>query len=381
MKILYVIDSLAKKGGTERIVTEKMNYLAHHYGYDVTVVTCFQNPDITPNTYELSPKVRQIGLGIPFFSHYDKGYPHRLYLKWKFRRRLVRELTAAVRAADPDILIGLAYFRADVVCGIRCRAKKIIESHDARQFTLQMQGLSRHWFSELYMKVFRPWYFREIEQKADVVVTLTNGEAHEWVGARRVLVIPDFSAMPVSALSTGEQKRMLAVGRLEWQKGFDRLIDAWAIVSLQHLDWRLDIIGSGSLENQLRRRITDAGLTNVSITPFTHQISQEYAHSSILVVSSHFEGLSLVLIEAMRHGVPCVAFDCPYGPSDVIVEGQCGLLARNDDIGDLAAKMGHLMSDDAMRRRMSVAAVERAKIFNLDETMQKWKNLFEELTK
>lgn len=379
MKVLYVIDSLASKGGAERILTEKMNYLVSRFGYEVTVVTCHQNVDTLPNTYDLLPQVRQVNLCIPFYVQYKVGYPRRFFVKLKIRRQLVHDLTACVLQEDPDILIGVSYFDADIVCGIPCRAKKIIESHDARPFTLQRQGLSRYWFSDLYMKWFRRRYFSQIEQRADVVVTLTQGDALEWNKAKRVTVIPNFSIMPVTAFSTGEEKRVLAIGRLEWQKGFDLLIDAWTIISPQHLDWRLDIIGTGMLEEDLKRRISDAGLTNVQIHPFTSQISKEYARSSLFVLSSRFEGFSLVLLEAMRHGVPCVSFDCPYGPSDVLVDGISGLLANNDDSSDLAAKMGQLMGDNTLRKRMATAAIERAKTFNVDEIMQKWKILFKSL--
>lgn len=379
MKVLYVIDSLASKGGAERILTEKMNYLVSRFGYEVTVVTCHQNVDTLPNTYDLLPQVRQVNLCIPFYVQYKVGYPRRFFVKLKIRRQLVHNLTACVLQEDPDILIGVSYFDADIVCGIPCRAKKIIESHDARPFTLQRQGLSRYWFSDLYMKWFRQRYFSQIEQRADVVVTLTQGDALEWNKAKRVTVIPNFSIMPVTAFSTGEEKRVLAIGRLEWQKGFDLLIDAWTIISPQHLDWRLDIIGTGMLEEDLKRRISDAGLTNVQIHPFTSQISKEYARSSLFVLSSRFEGFSLVLLEAMRHGVPCVSFDCPYGPSDVLVDGISGLLANNDDSSDLAAKMGQLMGDNTLRKRMATAAIERAKTFNVDEIMQKWKILFKSL--
>lgn len=379
MKVLYVIDSLASKGGAERILTEKMNYLVSRFGYEVTVVTCHQNVDTLPNTYDLLPQVRQVNLCIPFYVQYKVGYPRRFFVKLKIRRQLVHDLTACVLQEDPDILIGVSYFDADIVCGIPCRAKKIIESHDARPFTLQRQGLSRYWFSDLYMKWFRRRYFSQIEQRADVVVTLTQGDALEWNKAKRVTVIPNFSIMPVTAFSTGEEKRVLAIGRLEWQKGFDLLIDAWTIISPQHLDWRLDIIGTGMLEEDLKRRISDAGLTNVQIYPFTSQISKEYARSSLFVLSSRFEGFSLVLLEAMRHGVPCVSFDCPYGPSDVLVDGISGLLANNDDSSDLAAKMGQLMGDNTLRKRMATAAIERAKTFNVDEIMQKWKILFKSL--
>ena len=380
MKILYVIDSLASKGGAERIVTEKMNSLASHYGHEVTVVTCYQDTPAAANTYPLSPLVRQVDLGIPFYSQYKVGYPRRLFVKWGLRRRLVRKLTAAVALADPDVLVGLSYFCADVVCAIPCRAKKVVESHDARRFTLLRQGLGRSPVSESYMRWFRRHYFRQVERRADAVVTLTTGDAHEWRRARRVAVIPNFSILPVTALSTGRERRVLAVGRLEWQKGFDRLLDAWAIVARSHPGWRLDIIGSGTLEGQLRRQIREAGLTqSTAIMPFTEQISREYASSSLFVLSSRFEGFSLVLLEAMRHGVPCVAFDCPYGPSDVLADGQCGLLAREGDTQQLAERIGTLIDDDSLRQRFAKAAIERAKCFDHDSIMQQWHNLFSTL--
>lgn len=380
MKILYVIDSLASRGGAERIVTEKMNYLATVFGYEVTVVTCFQDLGTAPNAYWLSPQVKQICLAIPFYSQYQVGYPRRLIVKWRLRSRLVRELTKAVQDANPEILVGLSYFSADVVCAIPCHAAKVIESHDARPFTLRRQGLSRSWLSEAYMECFRQHYFRKIERVADVVVTLTQGDAGEWAGARRVEIIPNFSIIPVGSLSSGKKKRVLAVGRLEWQKGFDILIDAWALIAERHADWQLDIIGTGTLERKLRERIASMGLAHVNILPFTSHISREYANSSLFVLSSRFEGFSLVLLEAMRHGVPCVSFDCPYGPSEVLADGECGLLAHNGDTKDLAAKLCRLMDDEPLRQQFAAAAIERSKIFDVDEIMGKWQKLFLSLT-
>jgi glycosyltransferase involved in cell wall biosynthesis len=381
MKILYVIDSLASKGGAERILTEKMNYLASHFDHEVTVVTCYQNIIYTPNAYELSPLVRQVCLGIPFYSQYDVGYPLRLVKKWQLHRQLVRELTIAVLQADPDILVGLSYFAADVVCGIDCPAKKIIESHDARPFTLQRQGLSRYWFSELYMKWYRRQYFRKIEQEADVVVTLTQGDALEWKLAKRVIVIPNFSIMPLAAMSTGEEKRVLAVGRLEWQKGFDRLIEAWAMIEGSYPDWRLDIFGSGTLESELKELIRQHGLQHIQINAFTPNIAEKYLESSIFVMTSRFEGFSLVLLEALQAGLPCVTFDCPFGPSDVVSDGVNGYLVPDGDVRLFAEKLSTLMNTPSTIKRFSKESAECVKVFNVDVVMEQWKKLFLELSK
>ena len=113
MKIVYVIDSLASRGGAERILSEKMNYLALHDGYEVYVITCYQNPSREPNAYPLSEKVHQIDLNIPYYSQYHYRYPVRLWKKWQIYRSFISQLTATVQSIDPDILTGLGYFQAD----------------------------------------------------------------------------------------------------------------------------------------------------------------------------------------------------------------------------------------------------------------------------
>ena len=122
MKIVYVIDSLASKGGAERIVSDKLNYMAEHYSYDVYVITCYQNQQKDPNTYYLSEKVSQINLNISYYRQYRYRYPHRLWVKWTIYRRLIKLLRDTVRQIDPDVLVALGYFMADVVTDIPCGA-------------------------------------------------------------------------------------------------------------------------------------------------------------------------------------------------------------------------------------------------------------------
>jgi glycosyltransferase involved in cell wall biosynthesis len=379
MKIVYVIDSLSSKGGAERILSDKMNYMAATYGYEVHVITCYQDPATMPNAYYLSGQVHQSDLCIPYYSQYRYRYPKRLFVKTSIYRRLVRELTAEVQRIDPDVLVGLGYFQADVVCGIPCRAAKVVESHEARIFTMSDKGLSRSWLSRAYMRFYKRRYFRAVERKADVVVTLTTGDAKEWARARRVEVIPNFTVMPVGHHSDGLAQRVIAVGRLEWQKGFDRLIEAWSIVSPGHPGWQLDIFGSGTLEEPLKAQIARCGLQSVSLHPFTPHIAQEYSRSGFFALSSRFEGFGLVLLEAMQAGLPCVTFDCPFGPSDVVVDGSCGFVVPDGDVAQFAEKIARLMDDASLRQSFSEAAIGRAKDFNVDTVMSQWRKLFEQL--
>ena len=378
MKIVYIIDSLALKGGAERIITEKMNYLATIYNYDVSVITYYQFHE--PNTYPLSCKVKQINLSIPFYQQYRYSYPKRLWLKWGFYRQLQIELQQTVNSINPDILIGVGYTLADVVCSIKCQAAKIIESHEARIYTkFPLLHKNTSLFSTIYAILNRKIYLNIVEKRADAVVTLTKGDALEWKNAKRVEIIPNFSIMPISNLSNGESKRVIAIGRLEWQKGYDKLIDIWKLVSPTHSDWQLDIYGEGSLEADLKKRINEAGLINVTIHPFTHNISQEYAKSSIQVLTSRFEGFSLVLLEAMRHGLPCVTFDCPFGPKELIDDNKCGYVIENDNINQFAERLNYLIDNQQVRKRFAKEALMKSRKYNVDNIMNLWKELFNSL--
>ena len=177
-----------------------------------------------------------------------------------------------------------------------------------------------------------------------------------------------------------ESKRVIAVGRLEWQKGYDNLIKIWEIVSEIHPDWKLAIFGEGTLKSSLKTTIKSAGLTNINIYPFTSNISKEYSNSSIFALSSRFEGFSLVLLEAMQHGLPCIAFDCPFGPSDVIENNKCGYVIDNNNINLFAEKLCNLIESVELRSNFSDAARKRAKLYNIDVIMERWKRLFKSLS-
>lgn len=376
MTIVYVTETLSPRGGTERIITEKANYLAERYKYKVYIISCTQRQD-QPNTFPLSPSVEQIKLGIPYYSQYRYKYPKRLFIKLSLNKRLKRSITETIQKINPDILIGIGHYKADIVCSINCRAKKIIECHEARLFTLLETGKNISLISRINTFLFRNLYFRTIEKKADAIITLTEGDRKEWGKAHFTKVIPNFSTMSVSRVSNCEQKRIIAVGRLEWEKGYERLIDIWEDISTRHPDWFLDIFGEGAQYNNLQTIIINRGIKRIQIHKETNNISKEYADSSICVLTSHFEGFALVILEAMKHGVPCVAFDCPYGPASIINDSECGYLIDNKSISLFTEKLNLLIENDSLRKEFSKKAIERSKDFDADTIMEKWKDLFE----
>ena len=144
---------MAVAGGTEKMITEKANYFSDEYGYDVTIITCFQRKN-EKNYFHTSNRVRQINLEIPFFSQYKIKYPLRLLAKWRMYRLLNKRINDTVKQIDPDILIGVSRFNADIVSAIKCRAKKIIECHEVRYSTIHDAGLKRPLLTRIFVYIF-----------------------------------------------------------------------------------------------------------------------------------------------------------------------------------------------------------------------------------
>jgi len=380
MRIAYIVGTLAYNGGAERIVTEKMNYLSTVPKYSIYAITLYQIYDKQPNTYDLSPKVTQVNLQIPAYLQYKHKYPKRLWLKWKYYKQLRQELTTVVNEIKPDILIGVGFNSADIVCLQKCNAAKIIESHEPRMFTMSnSQRTQRSFVTKALGHLYRKWYLHIIEKYADAIVTLTENDAIEWKKARYVEVIPNFSSMHISSISNCANKKVIAVGRFEWEKGYDMLLQIWENVINRHPDWEINIYGDGNLRDNIEKEVLQKGLRSIYIHPFTKEISKEYAKSSIYILSSRFEGFSLTILEAMRHGLPCISFDCPFGPANLIENDKTGYLIENGNKSSFADKLSNLMENSQVRKEFSKAALDRAKLFEKETIMQNWIKLFESL--
>ena len=170
------------------------------------------------------------------------------------------------------------------------------------------------------------------------------------------------------------------VGRYNDAKGYDYIIPAWEIVHRRYPSWQLHVYGSGELHDDILRWIHERHLEHAIILhePIDN-IQEKYLESSICVLSSRYEGFSLVIIEAMACGVPCVSFDCPYGPRTIIKNEVDGLLVDYLNVAALASDICSLIDNPLYRKKLGGNARKNILRFSKENVMIMWENLFEEL--
>jgi len=379
MRIAYIYPALTTVGGADRVISEKANYFADVFGYEVFIITAHQNNK--PLSFPLSPKVTHIDLDVNFNLQYKYGFFKRGYIYFQLLSKYKKRLTATLFNLCPDITLTTISRDVDILTNIKDGSIKVAEAHVAKRFIRNNHLLQQK--GGLYKVVGKIWN-RKMEKaivKFSELVVLTQNDANEWKRHNRTsTVIPNALPFYPSAQSNCISKTVMSVGRLEEQKGYDFLIDAWKIVAKKFPEWTLKIYGEGSLYKQLTNQITAANLQeNIKIMEPVNNITDHYLQSSIFVLSSRFEGFGMVLIEAMACGVPVVSFDCPHGPSDIIKNDVDGYIVSNGDIYQLAEKICFLIENKNLRIEMGQQARQNVTRYNREVIMNEWDKLFKRL--
>lgn len=375
MKIVYCTHSVYCPGGMERVLLNKVRWIRENTPWQVIIVTTDQEG--RKPFYDFPEGVRIVDLGINY-SRGNSLSPFGKITDYFHRRKLHRRrLSDFLMQERPDLTITLYPSEASFVPDIKDGSKKILEFHYSKNFRLQynrkgLLGLADKWRTKADEKLVR---------RFDRFVVLTNQDARDWGNIPNMSVIPN-AAIPLSSEhSDCLSRRVIAVGRLDYQKGFDRLIKAWRLVMDKGLtDWHLDIFGQGEWKDYLNNIIHENNQGNyVTVNAPVSDIAAQYTSSSLLAMSSNYEGFPMVMIEAMSCGLPVVTFDYKCGPRDIITPEVNGLIVPNGDIQAFADALARVMTDTEMRSRMGREALRVTERYSLDSVMKSWNNLFEKL--
>lgn len=348
MKILIVCDRLDVKGGVEKLVCLQARHFAGQ-GHEVAFLLRYDFSGVP--SYDLPEGVSITSARCPD----GKG----LFNKVLMMARFLSVSRRVISTFSPDrILLNGANVSLLTLLGSPGVADRCI-CCDHNHFN----SVSSFW-REL-RKVLYP--------RARAVVSLTEKDLENYrsVNSRALLIYNPADVEPKGAPAL-DARTVLAVGRLTHQKGFDLLLEAWASFVARFPGWTLAIVGEGEQSDMLKSRISQYGLSgSVQLMPFSDDIASVYKSASIFVLSSRFEGFCLVMIEAMACGIPCVAFDCPTGPGEVLRDGG-GILVSAERTDLMAESLGRLAEDVALRRRLSREAVEVSRRFSVARYLEAW---------
>ena len=362
MRLLYITNGIHGAAGLERVLSVKASYLADILGYDIHIMT-----------------LNSAGK-VPFYDFSKKITFHNIAASGNPLQYIKQYLTGIINTASsvsPDVVSvcddGLKGFFFPQIT--RKKYRSIYERHVSKNIEL---GHKPNVIKKLKTSLAFG-LMNNLAAHFDRFVVLTKDNVSEW-NLKNIIVISNPLSFEPEGYAALDNRKVIAVGRQSYQKGFDRLLEIWAIIQQKHPDWKLEIYGKSDDSLRLPIIAEELGIAqSVSFFEPERNIQQKYMEASIYALSSRFEGFGMVLVEAMICGVPCVSFDCPCGPSDIIKNGEDGFLVENDNIGLFASKLSILIEDANKRKMMGRKAKENVKRYLPEKILSQWDELFKSI--
>ncbi|MFW2043340.1 glycosyltransferase family 4 protein [Acinetobacter sp. ULE_I001] len=341
-KILFIINSLSNKSGTERVAC----LLANLFLKDLNCHVAIANRDTNKVNvaYNLEEEVEVFKIPGSYYEFY-------------------KELNIKVKELQPDLILIHNMGRLSLLCSILSTSK------DTKIISLEHVAFD---VRPAWVKFLSKILYKKINQ----VITLTAEDMLSYQSfhnnIKKINNISPFDVDKFSANYAKDSKTIISIGRLTYQKNFESLLETWKIVSQHNNEWCLEIYGAGEDEEKLQSFIRENDLKNVYLKGQTIDVQSVYQLAAFYVMSSRFEGLPMVLIEAQSFGLPIISYDCPHGPAEVVENNKTGFLIENQNSTKLAEAMQKLMASESLRVNFSNNARNHAKAYSQEEILKDW---------
>lgn len=365
MKIYIFLGDLSSKGGIERVSVALANGLAKFY--DVTLISLYR----ANKTISFIPddKVNLIYL----YDDYEKSMYNR---NLGAITGLMFDCSYIIRKLKQLKRLNLALTEKDVVISCDIKMSLLLFLFAKKSKIIAIEHFEHDIGSSVLKKIRSVLY-----PKLSAVVSQTSEDQSkylQWLPSNKHKIIPNIISFDSNVEPHNKigNKNVLAVGRLTYQKGFDLLLQAWAEANTH--GWYLKIIGDGEEKDKLNSLIIKLKISNAEIIPFQNNIQSYYSSAEIFVLSSRFEGLGMVLLEALSSGLACISFDCPAGPKSIITSDN-GLLVPTGDTKKLSQAISFLINNVDERKRLQNKAAVSVDKFKESNVIAKWRELFDEI--
>lgn len=355
MKILIYIDSMAPAGGIERVASKHMTFFAKKH--DITLVT----KDSKESFYYLPNNMEIISLKIDISMNMHSKI-QRIYQSIKQLFIMKKELKGFQNNYD------LFY-----VTHIRNLLELYLAGIDMKKVVITEHG-SYYGYNNIYKKL-KQWLY----PKCKYVISPTSMDYEIYKSHNcNAFYIPNPLSFFDERFSTLEQKTVVNIGRFTNDKRQNLLLYIWKKISVNHPDWKLQLVGKGELKEQLEQIIEEYNLQkSVELIEPMKNIEDLFLSSSIFAFTSKYEGFGMVLVEAMACGLPCICFDIPSGPRDIIEDNIDGFLIKDENIEDYISKLDILISNNEKRIKMGKNAKRNVQKFLDIKIEQNWNSLLE----
>lgn len=357
--IYFYTTDITIKAGIERITINLSNYFAQN-NIPVTIVSNFKTND--KPAYDFNSKVRFVYLNEAKFVN-GIGSLKRLK-QFLGNTRRVKKYFAKIKNS---IILSQA-FPNSFIYWIACRKNNNI--------IFNVEHVEYFYYRKL-IRILRYIVYKSYNNV--VVLTQSDKKCYESLKIN-VHLIPNGISLPYSFESKQRNNTICGIGRLDPPKKFDSLMRAFSKIAQEYPDWNLEIYGEGSVRNELEQAIVDLNLSGrIFLRGITNDVNSVLQTNSIFVVSSEYEGFSIVLIEAMANGIACVSYDCPTGPGEIITDGFDGILVENQKEGKLAESIEKLINNPTMRLKLGNNARKSVQKYSIENVGEQWMALFDEI--
>lgn len=361
MKILFLTANITTVGGIERVISILANHFVTDLGYEVQISSVYDyNGNVLP-AFSVDERVKlkfhKMTIKTP------KSVVEKLMQNFnqyrKIKKIVEEEKYDCIITTHPHISVPV------LLCKKQLKGSCIITEH------ADYENCTNFW------KLLRKLTY--IKSDKVVVLTEANKQKYHFLTSDEIQVIPNPLSFTVENKKREKSKKIIAVGRLEYEKGFDRLIDIFSSIASECSEWSLDIIGDGSQKEFLINKINEKNLNQkIKIKPFTTEIVNNYLSASICAIPSRNEAFSMVLLEAMSCGLACISYNLP-GPSEIINNGVDGTLIYDNDNESFSKELLKLIKDDNLRNHYSINSLHKVSRYSIECIINDWKQLFETL--